>query len=107
MKNNTQKLYVYILTVTTLLIVACLNITKAEAKPIPELTRYIQEEVTRVNESVISSTKEAPSGDSQQDNYFLKNMLIRLRATFGIEVTWVAKFEIVPEVELVYLREMR
>ena len=70
------------------------------ADSLPELTRYLKAEL----ESASRALDEADD-TAVNEAYFLRRWLVRVQAPFGIKVPWVAKFQIVPEVELVWQRQ--
>lgn len=66
----------------------------------PELTKYLKTEIENASRSLDEAGTEVAD-----EAYFLRRWLIRVQAPFGIKVSWIAKFQIVPEVELVWQRQ--
>lgn len=76
-----------------------MNLVRA-GDSLPELTRYLKAELESASRSL------DVAGEAVADEaYFLRRWMVRVQAPFGIKVPWVAKFQIVPEVELVWQRQ--
>lgn len=87
----------------SLVFVALLSIVSlcASADSLPQLTQYLQSEIAHSSQAL---SKPVGGLASDQEEFFLRRWLVRLQASFGIEVPWIASFQIVPEVELVWQR---
>jgi hypothetical protein len=72
---------------------------RASADALPGLTRYLKTEIANSSLALAS-----PAPAMAGDEFFFRRWLVRLQATFGIEVPWIATFQIIPEVELVWQR---
>lgn len=84
--------------IASLVLLAAISQAKS-SNSLPELTQYLKSEV----ESAYTALDQAAPGDAEEA-YFLRRWMVRVQAPFGIKVPWVAKFQIVPEVELVWQR---
>jgi len=76
----------------------------AGTNEIPELTRFIHQEITTVSRAVEGASVQDDS--IRGSGYFLMRFMIRVTSSVGIEVPWIAKAAIVPNVELVFTRKM-
>jgi len=73
----------------------------SNADQLPELTGFLREQIKTAHQSL----REKPVGSTiLTENYVLRNWYLRLRAIVGIDVPWIASFQIVPEVELMFER---
>lgn len=73
----------------------------ASADELPELTNFIRQEISKGGRAFAKS--DAAAGDLEE-GFFFRRWLLRLQAQVGIDVPWIATFQIVPEVELVWER---
>ena len=71
----------------------------AHADSFPALTSYLTSEIARGHQMMADSESEPPTGN---DAFILRRLLVRVQASVGIRVPWIATFEIVPEVELLW-----
>ena len=74
----------------------------AKADSFPQLTEYLKSEISGVSGSV-PNLKDYARTDSS-DAYFFRRWFVRLQIPFGISVPWIAQFQVIPEVELVWVR---
>ena len=72
----------------------------AQADALPELTKQISRELKA---HVAAS---ASPSHGKIESWFFRNIYLRLQGSAGIRVPWIATFEIVPEVELVWQRPL-
>jgi hypothetical protein len=61
-------------------------------------------EMAKTVSSMVQSLPEFTPG-SEEDEWPLKRFLLRTQFKYGIEIPVFAKFELVPELELVFLKE--
>jgi hypothetical protein len=85
--------------VLVLILLISNNLLAAE---FPGLKKYVNENI----EAVKASLNEAATADDSGEGWFFKDIYIRLQAKIGYEVPWIASFQIIPEVELVFLRPL-
>jgi hypothetical protein len=82
------------------------------AQAIPELSRYLAEQFSQIetsarsaNETVCASSEhEATEAPGIEEDWYLRNVYIRLRPQFGVTVSGFSKFQIVPEIETLVQR---
>lgn len=74
----------------------------ASAESFPELTSFLEKEITTINAAVAQIE---PAATLNEDVWNLKRTTLRLKADFGIKVPWVSSLLISPEVELVWLKK--
>jgi hypothetical protein len=74
---------------------------RASAEDMPELTNYLKNEITSSSKAFQAPIAKAAGS---QDELFFRRWFLRLQANFGISVPWIATFQIIPEVELVFQR---
>ncbi len=74
---------------------------RSSADRLPELTNFIRSEIANANQAIPS-----PQGNlnAPADGYYLHNLFLRLQILVGINIPWIASFQLVPEVELVFER---
>jgi hypothetical protein len=81
------------------------------AEQLPELTAFLREQINTANQSLrqkpVGATSLAapltiPLTAALTDSYVLRYWYLRLRALVGVDVPWIASFQIVPEVELMF-----
>jgi hypothetical protein len=79
----------------------------ARAEAIPELRAFIESQVSAADEAIgASESASSPSGPASFDEeWYFRRFWLRVRLPAGIDVPWLAKFQIVPEVELLWQRE--
>ncbi len=80
---------------------SCLLMSPAYADELPELTRFLREKIETANQSL---RHKAVGPASLSDSYVLRYWYLRLQALIGVDVPWIASFQIVPEVELMFER---
>ncbi|HEY8280364.1 MAG TPA: hypothetical protein VIH99_12120 [Bdellovibrionota bacterium] len=76
----------------------------AQAREIPGLTRFVSQEISTMSRAVEGSS--AGGEATEGPDYFFKRFMVRVRASMGFDVPWIASFQVVPEVELVWYRSM-
>lgn len=74
---------------------------RASADSLPELTSYLKQEIANSSHALHAPLE---STADPSDAFFFRRWFVRLQATVGIDVPWIASFQIVPEVELVWQR---
>ena len=77
----------------------------ARAESNPEMVKFFKEEITKVNTAVAVLPED--HHDDGTPAWPLRHFMLRLQAKFGIEVPWIAKFLIVPEVEMVWVKDLK
>jgi hypothetical protein len=73
----------------------------SQAESNPQLTEFIQ---STIHSELVHGPKEAQSTVVTTDDFFLRRILLRIQAIVGIDVPWIATFQILPEVEMVWQR---
>jgi hypothetical protein len=89
-----------------LTLISCLGLfapIAVRAEEIPELTRFVAQEIQTMSRAVDGPRQAEDQGIA----FYFRQFMVRVRASVGIEVPWIASFAIVPEVELVWNRAMR
>jgi hypothetical protein len=87
----------------------------AFAQAIPEFSKFLEEQFSQIetsanlaqsaNEAVCaSSEQEATEAPEIEEDWYLRNVYIRLRPQFGVTVSGFSKFQIVPEIETLVQR---
>lgn len=79
--------------------------SRAGSAEIPELTRFVSDEISTMSRAVESGGDGADT--PSRVAFYFRQFAVRVRASVGIEVPWIVSFAIVPEVELVWNREMK
>lgn len=79
------------------LLLSCAGWTQPNA----ELTQFVTDEVVALHQGMA----QIPNGKGSE--FDLRRFLIRLQAKFGIEIPWLAKFQIIPEIEIVAQKEVK
>ncbi len=78
------------------------GVWSSSAQATPDVAK-MQQEMTEVITSAVSALELQNVGDD--DSYWpLKRFLLRLQLKFGIEVPIFAKFEVIPEIEMVFIK---
>ncbi|MCB0365747.1 MAG: hypothetical protein H6624_01935 [Bdellovibrionaceae bacterium] len=77
----------------------------ARAESNPQMVEFFKSEITKVNSAVVALPED--HHDRENPGWPLRHFMLQIQAKFGIEVPWVAKFLIVPEVELVWVKDMK
>lgn len=89
-----------VMVMMTILISGTANTARAE--PIPELENYLSSVIEKADDAVMAKqTVGAPSED-----WFFRRFLLRLRLSAGLSVPLLFKVKIIPEVELVWDRDL-
>lgn len=80
--------------------------SQAQAQQVPDLVRFLDESVSTYDPAVSESTSTSELIENDQESWYFRNFWLRLRPKFTIEVPWVAKFQVIPEVELLWQRAL-
>jgi hypothetical protein len=99
LKGIDMKIQKYVMMMSLILLAAIAGTPTAHAAPLPALANYLRSEVLRARTAVAAEKQAGP-----EDGYFFKRWVIRLQAPFGVEVPWIAKFVLIPEIEMAWER---
>jgi hypothetical protein len=84
-------------------------------REIPDLTKFVAQEVSTMSRAVEESgmrqaglvqEASALSASDDRPSYYFRQFMVRVRTFAGFSVPWLVSFEVVPEVELVWQRNM-
>lgn len=78
----------------------------AFASSMPEWVYFINEEVTSATIALDQSTQESESNSCVEEDFYLRRFMMRVRAKVGIQIPVLAKFEVIPELELLWERPL-
>jgi hypothetical protein len=86
---------------------ALLIVGNARAESIPELTAFFQNQIAGADAALENSTPAGaqPANASFDEDWYYRRFWMRVRAPVGITVPWIATFQIIPEVEMLWERD--
>ena len=90
----------------TLLLVMLLYPLALSAEPTAELTRFMEREIDTIETAMSQAQPPAKPSDEKEESWYFKTFMFRLRANAGVDIKGIGKFLVVPELELVWLREL-
>lgn len=90
----------FILMMLATVFVLLVSQTSSADERLPGLTDYLRTQISRGGKAFPAGSRSAGQGEE----FYFRRWLLRLQAQIGISVPWVAKFELLPEVELVWQR---
>ena len=85
-----------------MMLAAALSAAPAEAKRIRGLERFLEREISSVQEAVERSETDQVA---RPTGWYLRRFLFRIKSPVGIDIPFLAKFQIVPEVEMLWQRD--
>ena len=71
----------------------------AKADQMPQFTNYLQWEIYNGSQALGAADRASSAGT---DSYYLQRIMLKAQAIVGIDVPWIALFQIIPEVELIW-----
>lgn len=77
----------------------------AHAEVNPELSSFIRDHITKLDNSVIvSESTNTASEENINDMFFLNTFILRVRGNVGFKIPGLVNFTIIPETEIVWQR---
>jgi len=81
---------------------------QALAARIPDLTRYLRDEIATLDAAVEDADRESDGSPraetANEEAWYFRNFWIRLRTPVAFEIPGIAKVQVIPETELLWER---
>lgn len=88
------------------LLVGVTQLGSSRAEVSAQMGAFITEQIALTSQSLGKAENACILSSAQNESFYLQNFLLRVRAHFGIDVPLFLKFQIVPELELVFQRSL-
>ncbi|MBI3556954.1 MAG: hypothetical protein HY074_11880 [Deltaproteobacteria bacterium] len=78
----------------------------AQAAAVPELERFLDREVGRLDDAVAGSVSASEQPAASEEAWFLRNFFLRVKPRVTLAIPGLSKLEIIPEAEILWQRAL-